>query len=207
MTAAAATTAIRIMIADDHPVVRAGIVRLLEEASDLSVTCEAEDGEALLRQVADAPADVLLLDVSMPGPGFLETMHQLRARRPGLPVLVLSVHPDSEYAHRALEAGARGYVCKDRSPEELADAIRTVHRGDLYRHAANGPTLPHDALSAREFQILCHIGSGIGVTEIATNLNLSPKTVSTYRSRLLAKLGLSNNADIMRYVIQHGLEA
>lgn len=200
------TREIRVMIADDHPVVRAGLVRLLTDAPGINVTCEAGDGDALLARIESAPADVLLIDISMPGPGFLKTLQTVQAKRPGLPVLVLSVHPAVQYEQRALDAGARGYVTKDRSPEELEQAIRVVHGGGIYQGAGPATPLPHSTLSSREYQVLCLIGGGLGVTEIGADLALSPKTVSTYRSRILKKLELKNNADLMRYVIQHGLE-
>jgi two-component system invasion response regulator UvrY len=207
---------IRLCIADDHPVVRAGLRQIIEDEPGMEVVGEAADGDQLLATIGRMPADVLLLDVSMPGPGFLEVLKSLRQAHPRLPVLVLSVHPEDQYAVRALRAGAAGYLTKDHSPEELVAAIRKVHRGGKYVSASLAERLavgleigtdgwPHEKLSDREYDVLCQLGSGRTVKEISEQLGLSPKTVSTYRSRILEKMKLAGNADLVRYASQHGL--
>lgn len=207
---------IRLCIADDHPVVRAGLRQIIEDEPGMEVVGEAADGDALLATIGRMPADVLLLDVSMPGPGFLEVLKALKQSQPRLPVLVLSVHPEDQYAVRALRAGAGGYLTKDHSPEQLVAAIRKVHRGGKYVSASLAERLavgleigaegwPHEKLSDREYDVLCQLGSGRTVKEISEQLGLSPKTVSTYRSRILEKMKLAGNADLVRYASQHGL--
>jgi len=158
--------------------------------------------------------DVVLLDVSMPGPGFLETLKRIKTERPDVKVLVLSVHPEDQYAVHALRAGASGYLTKDHSATELSEAIRKVHEGrrhltealqDRLAESLDGDKPLHELLSSREFQVFCMIGSGKSVTDIAEELELSPKTVSTYRARILDKTKLPGNAAVIRYAIQHGL--
>ncbi len=208
---------IRVFLADDHPVVRKGLQRILEEQPGIAVVGEASDGDAMLAALRSVATDVLLLDVSMPGPGLVPLLQELRAAHASLPVLVLSVHPEDQYALRALRAGARGYLTKDHSPEELVAAVRKVYRGGRYVSAtlaerlaaefdaAGSAKAPHEDLSDREFEVLCLMGSGRSVTEVAATLSLSVKTVSTYRTRLLQKMAASSNADLVRYVATHGL--
>lgn len=207
---------IRLLIADDHPVVREGLRRIVEDAAGLEVVAEVASGDELLDRLPRVPADVVLLDVTMPGPGFLEVLQRLRSEHPTVAVLVLSVHPEDQYAVRALRAGAAGYLTKDHSPEELTEAIRRVHRGGRYvsaglaeRLAAHLTTgardVRHELLSDREYEVLCLLGSGRTVKEIACTLQLSPKTVSTYRTRVLEKMQASTNADLVRYAALHGL--
>lgn len=207
---------IRLLVADDHPVVREGLRRILDETPGMRVVGEARDGDEVLEQVGRQPADVLLLDVSMPGPGFLGVLEAVRVREPTLRVLVLSVHPEDQYAVRALRAGAAGYLTKDHSPEALVEAIRKVALGGTYMSAAVAERLArglradagvpaHEALSDREYEVLCFLGSGRTVKDIAATLGLSVKTVSTYRSRLLQKMGFEANSDLVRYVATHGL--
>jgi two-component system invasion response regulator UvrY len=207
---------IRLFIADDHPVVRAGLRGIVESDPGLEVVGEATNGEDLLATIGRTPAEVLLLDVSMPGPGFLEVLQEVRRDHPRVAVLVLSVHPEDQYAVRALRAGAAGYLTKDHSPEELVAAIRKVHRGGKYVSPSLAEKLavglevgsggwPHEQLSNREYDVLCLLGSGQTVKEIAGGLSLSPKTVSTYRARILEKMKLATNADLVRYAAKHGL--
>ena len=207
---------IRLLIADDHPVVREGLRRIVADDPGLEVVGEAVDGDEVLALISRHPTDVVLLDVSMPGPGFLQVLERLRAEHPGIKVLVLSVHPEEQYAVRALRAGAAGYLTKDHSPEQLIEAIRRVHRGGKYVSptlaerlatdlAAGGPQAAHELLSHREYDVLCLLGSGRTVKEISAELDLSPKTVSTYRARLLEKMRLTGNADLVRYAARHGL--
>ena len=206
---------IRLLIADDHPVVREGLKRLAAECPDMQVVGEAEDGDGVAA-LLDTQADVLLLDLSMPGPGFLETLQRVQKQRPGLRVLVLSVHPEDQFAVRALRAGAAGYLTKDHSPQELLGAIRRVYSGGRYVSPALADKLvfalgsgaerpPHAALSDREYHVLCMAAMGKTVKEIAAELSLSPKTVSTYRRRILEKLRLSTHAEAVRYAIREGL--
>ena len=207
---------IRLLIADDHPIVREGLKRIIAECPDIKLVGEATDGEEAVAQCGSVKVDVILLDVSMPGPGFLETMRRLRKEHPGVKVLVLSVHPEDQYAVRALRLGASGYLTKDHSPKELAGAIRRAYRGGKYvteslaerlafELEADREMLPHSVLSDREYQVLCNLGAGTSVKETAAELGLSPKTVSTYRTRVLTKMKLNSNAELIRYVIKHGL--
>ncbi len=206
---------IRVLIADDHPVVREGLKRIVADCSDMQVVGEADNGDAVVAQSRSAGADVLLLDISMPGPGFVETMRRLRKAPGGPRVLVLSVHPEDQFAVRAIRMGAVGYLTKDRSPEELAQAIRRVYGGGRYITASLAESLvfqlvtqaepPHAALSEREFQVLCKLGSGKSVRDVAGELGLSPKTVSTHRARIAKKLGLTKIVELVRYAIEHNL--
>jgi DNA-binding NarL/FixJ family response regulator len=207
---------IRLAIADDHPIVRQGLRRIVSEGAGISVVGEASTAAQLFRLLAGAAVDVVLLDVSMPGSTFVETLKDLRERHPSVKVLVLSVHPEDQWAVRALRAGAAGYLTKDHSPEQLVEAVRRVARGGKYVSEVlaeklaglvdNGRTrAPHERLSDREFEVLRALGSGMAVKEVAEQLKLSAKTVSTYRARLLEKMGLKSRADLVRYVVEHEL--
>ena len=207
---------IRLFIADDHPVVRAGLRHILEQDPGMVVTGEAASRSELLDALTRTIADVVLLDVSMPGGSFADTLLRLRDEHPSVKVLVLSVHPEDQFAVRALRAGASGYVTKDHSATVLLDAVRRVYRGGRYISDTLAERLasfvdprfegmPHERLSDREFEVLRSLGTGLSVKEAADALQLSPKTVSTYRARLLEKMGLSGTADIVRYVAVHGL--
>ena len=207
---------IRILIVDDHPIVRAGLRRIAEDDRGISVTGEAASGDDALRALHQLIADVVLLDVSMPGPPFTETLRRLREEQPTVRILVLSAHPEDQWAVRALRGGASGYLTKDHSPEQLLDAIRRVHRGGRYVSPSLAERLaaqlgqdfvgaPHEQLSDREFDVLRGLGSGRTVKEVAASLGLSPKTVSTYRTRLMEKLQFATNADLVRYSAEHGL--
>lgn len=208
---------IRLLIADDHPVVREGLRRIVGDCSDMKVMAEAGDGDEVLRLLACTEVDVLLLDISMPGPPFLDLLPSIKLRRPGLRVLVLSVYAEDQYALRALRAGAAGYLTKEHSSDELAEAIRRIYRGGRYvtptlaemlafQLSPDGETPRHEALSDREYQALCMLGRGRSVKQIAADLVLSPKTVSTYRARILTKMGLNTTADLIRYTVEHSLE-
>ena len=207
---------IRLLIADDHPIVRAGLRRIVEDDRSMVVTAEAASGNEALAALRQSAADVVLLDVTMPGGSFTDTLHRLRDEHPTVKVLVLSVHPEDQWAVRALRGGASGYLTKDHSPEQLLDAVRRVYRGGRYvsptlaeRLAAQLGTgfdgAPHELLSDREFEVLRSLGTGLSVKEIAQQMGLSPKTVSTYRTRLMEKMGLTNTADLVRYATTHGL--
>lgn len=207
---------IRLLIADDHPIVRSGLRRIAEEDAEIIVAAEASNGQETLAAVRGAAVDIVLLDVSMPGAPFIDTLKRLREEHPTVRVLVLSAHPEDQWAVRALRAGASGYLTKDHSPDQLVEAVRRVHRGGRYvsptlaerlasRLGAEFAGAPHEQLSDREFEVLRRLGAGHTVKEVAAELRLSPKTVSTYRTRLMEKLGVATNADLVRYVSQHGL--
>lgn len=212
--------AIRILIADDHPIVRQGLRRIVEADPGLVISGEAGDAPALFAALEKTATDVVLLDVSMPGGLFLETLRGLRARHSTIRVLVLSVHPEDQWAERALRAGASGYLTKDHSPDQLLEAIRRVYRGGKYvsptlaeqlaKHldgAGGGQRAPHELLSDREFEVMRRLGSGLTVSQIAGELAISAKTVSTYRARILEKMAVDNNADLVRYAARYGLIA
>jgi two-component system invasion response regulator UvrY len=185
---------IRVAIADDHPIVRQGLRRIATDGARIAVAGEAATAAELFRLVAGAPVDVVLLDVSMPGSAFVETVHELLERFPSVKVLVLSVHPEDQWALRALRAGASGYLTKDHSPEQLVEAIYRVARGGKYVSETLAETLaglvdlgavhvPHAQLSDREFEVLCSLGRGMTVKDVAIQMQLSAKTVSTYSTR------------------------
>ena len=206
---------IRVLLADDHSVVREGIRRILAEHPDISVVGEASDGAQVLKLVASQRPDVLLLDLQMPGPGFMEVLEQVRALLVSLKVLVLSAHAEDQYARRVLRAGAVGYITKNHSPEELVAAVRRVAGGARYVSQAMAERLaadlampersPQEMLSNREYQVLALLGAGKSVKEIAAGAKLSSKTVSTYRTRLLQKLNLKTTADLIRYALEHSI--
>ncbi len=206
---------IRVLIADDHPVVRRGLRQIVEDESDMSVGGEASSAEETRAQVGADGFDIVVLDLSMPGAHGVDLLQELHAQRPELPILVLSIHPEEQYALRCLKAGARGYVHKQSVGEELVGAIRTVvgHRRylsetlaeSLLREAAPDRRPPHETLSTREYQVLTRLAGGASVTDIAAEMKLSVKTVSTYRARMLEKLGLGSNAEATRYALEHQL--
>ncbi|MFL5510069.1 MAG: response regulator [Gemmatimonadaceae bacterium] len=207
---------IRVAIADDHPIVREGLRRIVSDDGGISVAGEASSAVELFRLLKGAAVDVVLLDVSMPGPTFIETLKDLRREHPSVKVLVISAHPEDQWAMRSLQAGASGYLTKDHSPEQLVLAIRRVARGGKFVSETMAERLagmvdggrsraPHEALSDREFEVLRALGSGMMVKDVAAQLRLSAKTVSTYRTRLLEKMGLETKADLVRYVVAHGL--
>ena len=207
---------IKILIADDHPIVREGLKQILAETSNMVVTDEASNGQGLLNKVWKKDYDVVLLDISMPGRSGLDILKQLRIERPKLPVLILSIHPEEQYAVRALKAGASGYLTKKSAPDELITAIWKVSQGRKYVSSSLAEKLafeleidtekpPHETLSDREYQVMCMIASGKTVKEIAEELLLSVKTVSTHRSRILEKMKLKSNAKLIHYAIKNRL--
>lgn len=207
---------IRVLIAEDHEVFRIGLKAIIEEAPGILVVGEAPDGQAALQLVSEIEVDVVTLDTTMPGKPALSVLSKLRKATPPPRVLILTAHPEDDLAIRFLQEGADGYVNKMSSSEELIRAIRVVYDGHKYvgprlaeelalKIGRLGDGLLHERLSNREFQILCLIGNGKAVSEIAEELALSPKTVSTYRSRILHKTGLKNNAKILRYAVRAGL--
>ena len=207
---------IRIAIADDHAIVRQGLRQILAAHGDFEVIGEAANHGEVMQLLRKETFDVLLLDIAMPGKNGIDTLKQVRLERPKLPVLMLSMYPEDQYAFRALKAGASGYLTKMTAADQLVDAIRTITRGRKYITPELAESLaesfdrdteiePHSLLSDREFQTLKLIASGKPLAQIGAELALSPKTVSVYRARLLAKLGLHTNADLTRYAIEHGL--
>ena len=207
---------IRVVIADDHALVRGGVMRLLKRAAGIQVAAEAADGIELLRVLQQGPCDVLLLDISMPGKDGSTLLKEVRSKWPGIAVLMVSMHPEHAYAARALRAGARGYVTKESAPEQLIEAVRAVADGKRYVSPALSQVLAaqisgdrgqlaHESLSDREYKVLLRIGVGKSVGQIADELFLSANTVKTYRARLLAKLGLSTTGELIRYVVDKKL--
>lgn len=208
---------IKVLLADDHSIVRAGLRRLIEESGDMAVIAEAADGREALRSVAQEMPDVAVVDISMPGLDGLEVISRLNALHPKLPVLVLTMHEEGQYVVRAIEAGAMGYITKQSAPEQLVNAIRKVLGGGRYLtdEAAEALALrvargkqgqtALDALSMRELQVLRRLAMGNTNREIASMYGISIKTVDTYRSRLLKKLDLRNNAELSRFAIQNHL--
>ena len=207
---------IKILIADDHAIVREGLKRIVAETADMAVADEAISGHEVLEKVRNNEYDVVILDISMPGRGGVDILKQLKGQKPHLPILILSMHPEEQYAVRVLKAGAAGYLTKESAPDELITAIKRVSRGRKYVSPSLAEKLAfdlerdterpyHETLSDREYQVLCMIASGKRVQEIAEELCLSVKTVSTYRSRILEKMKMKNNAELMRYAIKHGL--
>jgi DNA-binding NarL/FixJ family response regulator len=207
---------IRILIADDHAIVRAGLKQIIEGIPDMILADEASNGRELLEKVRKKDYDVIVLDITMPGGSGIEALNQLRIEKPKLPVLALSIHPEEQYGKRMLKAGASGYLTKESAPEELVTAIRRVFQGRKYVSSSLAERLAadlaahdekplHEELSDREYQVMLMIGRGKILTEIASELNLSVKTVSTYRSRILEKMKMKNNAELTYYAIKYRL--
>ena len=207
---------IKVLIADDHAIVREGLKQIVADVPDIDVAGEAKDGHEALDKISKNNYDVVLLDISMPGISGLDVLKQLRSQKPQLRVLILSIYPEEQYAVRTLKAGASGYLTKESAPDELVAAIRKVSSGGNYISRSLGERLvanlrrddskqPHEALSDREFQVMRMIASGKKGKEIAEELLLSVKTVSTYRRRVLDKLGIKNNSALIRYAMQNRL--
>ena len=207
---------IKVMIADDHSVVRRGIKQILSEETDIQVIGEAANSEEIFGQLYASEWDVLVLDITMPGKSGLDALIEIKQRKPDLKVLILSMHPEEEIAIRALKTGASGYLNKDSVPGELSKAIRKVYSGGKYISSSLAENiflsmerdenkLPHHELSEREFQVFCLIASGSTLSQIAIELSLSVKTISTYRTRVLEKMDLHTNVEITHYAIKHKL--
>jgi len=201
---------IKILIADDHAIVREGLKQIVADTSDMIVTAEASDGHEVLALLSKNNYDVVVLDMAMPGLTGLDILKQIKRETPKLPVLILSVHPEEQYAVRSLKAGASGYLTKERAPDELITAIRKVSMGGKYITSSLAEKLafelevdaekpPHKTLSDREFQVMCMIAKGRTIKNIAEELFLSPKTVSTYRSRILEKMKMKSNEELTHY--------
>jgi DNA-binding NarL/FixJ family response regulator len=208
---------LKILIADDHAVVRGGLRQFLADAPDCRIDGEACTGGEALALIESEHWDLLLLDIRLPDINGLEVLKRVKQKKPALPVLIFSMFAEDDYAMAALEAGAAGYLPKDSEPEEILAAIRRAGRGERYLSpqlaekllagtTSAGRKLPHDSLSEREFAVMRLISRGLALTAIAEELHLSPKTVSTYRTRIMEKLNLLNNADLTRYVIEHKLD-
>ena len=210
---------IKVLLADDHAIFRAGLRRLVEEAGDMVVIAEAADGREAVEQIHDSEPDVAVIDISMPGLDGLEVIGQLTSSHPKVPILVLTMHEEEQYVVRTIAAGAMGYITKRSAPEQLEQAIRKVHAGGRYlteeaaellalrmASGARGRS-PSDILSNREVQVLRCLALGQTTREIAEVYHISTKTVDTYRSRLLQKLNLRNNAELTRFAIQNDLVA
>jgi two-component system, NarL family, invasion response regulator UvrY len=207
---------IRVFFAEDHAIVREGLKQILADTMDIVVAGEAADGEEALANIRTGNYDIIVMDISMPGRNGLEILKDLKEQKPELPVLILSMYPEDVYAIRSFRGGASGYLSKESAPTELITAIRKVSSGGKYISSGLAEKLVinlgddagkplHEKLSDREYQILCMIASGKTGTQIAAELTLSTKTVSTYRTRILEKMELKNNAELTHYAIQNGL--
>jgi DNA-binding NarL/FixJ family response regulator len=207
---------IRIVIADDHTIVREGLKQILSAEADLVIAGEAQNGQEVLQRVREMEFDVLLLDMSMPGKSGIELIKQVRIEKPKLRILILSMHEEQQYAVRAIKAGAAGYLTKESASAQLVSAIRKVAGGGAFISGAvaeqlalgampqsDGP--PHTALSDREFQVFRLLVSGNAVSDIAGQLNLSVKTVSTHKARIMHKMNMNNQTELIRYAINHRL--
>lgn len=207
---------IRILIADDHAIVRSGLRQILEEYKDMKIVAEHDNGIDALNWLRTNDCDVVLLDISMPGKSGIDVLKQLHEEKPKLPVLIISIYPEDQYAVRLIKAGAAGYLNKESAPEIVVEAVRHVVSGKKYistavaemlanEFRADDEKLPHETLSDREYQIFLLLASAKTATEIAAALALSVKTISTYRSRILEKMHLRNNAELMRYAVEKHL--
>jgi len=207
---------IRVVIADDHTIVREGLRQLLQASVDFDIVSEARDGHEVMQRVRELDFDVLLLDLSMPGKSGMELIKQVKSERPRLRILVLSMHQEHQYAVRAIKAGASGYLTKESASSQLAAAIRKVACGGAFISAEvaeqlalgampQAEGLPHTALSDREYQVFRLLVSGKTVSDIGAELNLSVKTVSTHKARLLQKMGVANQTELVHYAIRHRL--
>lgn len=207
---------IKVFIADDHSIVREGLKQILTDTPDMSLMGEASTGPEALSKIRKNRYDVVVLDLSLPGISGLDVLKQIKSEKPDTQVLILSIYPEEQYAVRVLKAGAAGYMSKETAPDELVEAIRKVSVGRKYVSTALAEKLAfdldletdnelHEALSDREFQVMCLIASGKRMTDIASELSLSVKTVSTYRTRILEKMKMKTNAELMHYAMKHGL--
>lgn len=206
----------KVFLADDHAIIRDGLKQILADTDDLAVTGEAASGLEVMQRIRDGDWDVLVLDISMPGRSGLELIRMIKDEKPDLPILVLSMHQEEQYAVRAFQAGAMGYLTKESDGELLVAAIRRVAGGGVYIsdkvaelmvrgiRPANKP-LPHNLLSDREYQVFNLLVLGRGLTEIGAELSLSVKTISTHKTHILQKMNLANTAELIRYAVAHGL--
>jgi DNA-binding NarL/FixJ family response regulator len=205
----------KVMIADDHALFRAGLRSLLEGTGEFEVVAEASNGEDALKAVREREIDVTLLDLSMPKQSGIDVLKRMKSLKPEMAVLILSMYPEEQYAVNMLRAGASGYLTKEAAPEQVVTALRTVRKGrkyisgevaELLAETPDASTAPlHASLSQREFQIFCKLAAGQSVSEVGTELFLSVKTISTYRTRVLEKMGMHSNADLTYYAIKNGI--
>jgi two-component system, NarL family, invasion response regulator UvrY len=206
----------KIAICDDHKIVREGLKQIINGFNDFEVVLDVESGEALIKELRNSEVEIVVLDVSLPGRNGLEVLKQIRSMYEHLKVLMLSMYPEDQFAIRALKAGASGYLHKDSQPDILVEALRAITKGGEYLSPAitsllfkevnsDGSGLPHKILSDREYEVLLYIGEGKSISEIANQLSLSVKTISTYRSRILEKMSLNNNSDLVKYILMHDL--
>ncbi len=207
---------INILIVDDHAIVREGLNRIIAAEKDMKVAGMAKDGNEVIRVMLESDIDVVVLDISMPGKSGLDLIKDLKQVQPMVKILMLSMYPEERFAMRSIKAGASGYLTKEMAPEEIVNAIRTIYSGrkyitpalaDIIAEELQNPSekVPHELLSDREFEVLCMLAIGKPVVEIAASLSLSESTVSTYRMRILQKMGLKTNSDLIHYGIEHGL--
>lgn len=208
---------IRLVIADDHAIVREGLKRIVSDTAGLQVVGEAADGTEVMQRVRELEFDVLMLDLSMPGRSGMELIKLVKAEKPKLRILVLSMHQETQYAVRAIRSGASGYLTKESAPAQLEQALRKIAAGGAYISAEVAEQLalgampgaaaaaPHESLSPREFDVMRRLAAGESVTDVAATLHLSVKTVSTHKANGMSKLGLQNQTELVRYALKHGL--
>ncbi|HEY8359497.1 MAG TPA: response regulator transcription factor [Ramlibacter sp.] len=208
---------ITLVIADDHAIVREGLKRIVADAADMQVVAEAADGTQVMQVVRERTFDVLVQDLSMPGRSGMELIRLVKAERPKLRILVLSMHAELQYAVRAIKSGASGYLTKESAPAQLVEAIRKIAAGGAFISAQVAEQLalgampggaaaaPHETLTAREFEVFRQLVTGLSVTEVAARLNVSVKTVSTHKANLMQKIGVQNQTELVRYAMKHGL--
>ena len=207
---------INILVVDDHALIRKGMKQILDDTSDIRVTGEAESGQQAIKMVRENKYDIALLDITLPDKYGIDVLRQLKLQCPSLPILILSMHPDEQYAMRSIRAGAAGYMNKQSAPSQLVTAIRQVASGRKYisgelaeqlanEMANDKQEVTHQILSNREYQTLCLMAAGKSLSEMADIMSLSAKTVSVYRARMLEKMKLRNNAEAVRYAIDHHL--
>jgi two-component system, NarL family, invasion response regulator UvrY len=207
----------KVLIADDHAIFREGLKQVIAKTVDMVVVAEAENGQEVLRKVQTGAFDLVILDISMPGRNGLDLLTEIKKSNPRLPVLVLSMHPEEQYAARAFKAGAAGYLTKGRPSSELLEALQKISLGKRYVSASlaeslagnlagEGSRLPQEELSIREYQVMCLIAAGKRPQQIADDLAIGVKTFGTYRARILKKMNMKSNAELIRYVLENGLE-
>lgn len=215
MTKSTTTSKIELLIVDDHPLFRRGLKNAFSETTDIHVIDEAEDGNTAMSRIRELQPDVVLLDIALPGKSGLDVLKQIKSEFQKLPVLILSVYPEDQYAVRLFKAGASGYLCKDSDIDLMLEAVRKVAQGGVFAtqktleklafNFMNTDKLPHELLSDREYQVFLLIASGNSLTEIGEQLSLSVKTISTHRTRILDKMRLKKNAELIHYAIEYKL--